>query len=57
LLDAGLGTISEIFDAAPPHRPRGAPAQAWSVACILEAWWRLQGALAAAKRQPAQFAT
>jgi predicted glycogen debranching enzyme len=53
LLDAGLGTISEIFEAAPPHRPRGAPSQAWSVACIIEAWWRLQGALAAAKRQPA----
>ncbi|MGY6275642.1 amylo-alpha-1,6-glucosidase [Methylomonas sp. MgM2] len=42
LLDAGLGTISEIFDADPPHTPRGAPAQAWSVACVLEAWWRLQ---------------
>ena len=42
LLDAGLGTLGEIFDGAPPHRPRGAPAQAWSVACTLEAWWRLQ---------------
>ena len=42
LLDAGLGTVSEIFDGAPPHHPRGAPAQAWSVACILEAWWRLE---------------
>jgi len=42
LFDAGLGTISEIFEAAPPHRPGGAPAQAWSVACILEAWWRLE---------------
>jgi predicted glycogen debranching enzyme len=41
LFDAGLGTISEIFDAAPPHQPGGAPSQAWSVACILEAWWRL----------------
>jgi 4-alpha-glucanotransferase len=41
LLDAGLGTVSEIFDGEPPHRPRGAPAQAWSVACTLEAWWRL----------------
>lgn len=41
LLDAGLGTVSEIFDGAPPHTPRGAPAQAWSVACALEAWWRL----------------
>lgn len=42
LMDVGLGTVSEIFDADPPHHPRGAPAQAWSVACILEAWWRLQ---------------
>lgn len=42
LLDAGLGTVSEIFDGAAPHIPRGAPAQAWSVACVLEAWWRLE---------------
>jgi 4-alpha-glucanotransferase len=42
LNDAALGTVSEIFDGAPPHQPRGAPAQAWSVACTLEAWWRLQ---------------
>ncbi|MDG4555527.1 MAG: amylo-alpha-1,6-glucosidase [Candidatus Competibacter sp.] len=42
LLDAGLGTVSEILDGAPPHVPRGAPAQAWSVACVLEAWWRLE---------------
>ena len=44
LADAGLGTVSEIFDGAPPHRPRGAPSQAWSVACVLEAWWRLERA-------------
>jgi 4-alpha-glucanotransferase len=44
LMDAGLGTVSEIFDGAPPHTPRGAPAQAWSVACTLEAWWRLERA-------------
>ena len=42
LLDAGLGTVSEIFDGAAPHVPRGVPAQAWSVACVLEAWWRLE---------------
>lgn len=42
LFDAGLGTVSEIFDADPPHHPRGAPAQAWSVACVLECWWRLE---------------
>ncbi|HSD60516.1 MAG TPA: amylo-alpha-1,6-glucosidase [Burkholderiales bacterium] len=44
LLDAGLGTVSEIFDGAAPHTPRGAPSQAWSVACTLEAWWRLEKA-------------
>ncbi|PWC40432.1 glycogen debranching protein [Azospirillum sp. TSO22-1] len=42
LSDAALGHVSEIFDGAPPHTPRGAPAQAWSVACVLEAWWRLE---------------
>jgi len=44
LRDAGLGSLSEIFDGDPPHTPRGAPLQAWSVACTLEAWWRLQRA-------------
>jgi glycogen debranching enzyme len=42
LLDGGLGQVSEIFDGDPPHAPRGCPAQAWSVACVLEAWWRLE---------------
>ncbi len=32
LMDAGVGTISEIFDGDAPHRPRGCIAQAWSVA-------------------------
>ena len=44
LCDAALGSVSEIFDGAPPHLPRGAPCQAWSVACTLEAWWRLERA-------------
>ena len=35
LHDAGVGQISEIFDADPPHSPRGCPAQAWSVAEVL----------------------
>ncbi len=38
LLEAGMGSISEIFDAEPPHRPRGCIAQAWSVAEVLRAW-------------------
>ena len=28
---AGLGHVSEIADADPPHTPRGCPFQAWSV--------------------------
>jgi predicted glycogen debranching enzyme len=30
-----LGNLAEIYDAEPPHRPVGAPAQAWSVAELL----------------------
>ena len=30
--EAGLGHVSEIADAEPPHVPRGCPFQAWSVA-------------------------
>jgi predicted glycogen debranching enzyme len=35
LSEAGIGTISEIFDGEAPHRPRGCIAQAWGVAEIL----------------------
>ncbi|MDE3196510.1 MAG: glycogen debranching enzyme N-terminal domain-containing protein [Acidobacteriota bacterium] len=35
LREAGLGSISEIFDAAEPHTPRGCIAQAWSVSELL----------------------
>ncbi len=31
LATAGLGHVSEIADAEPPHTPRGCPFQAWSV--------------------------
>ncbi len=37
LYDNGVGTISEIFDAEPPHTGRGCIAQAWSVAEVLRA--------------------
>jgi predicted glycogen debranching enzyme len=37
LAEAGIGTISEIFDAEPPHVARGCIAQAWSVAEALRA--------------------
>jgi predicted glycogen debranching enzyme len=35
LSEAGLGSISEIFDAEPPFVPRGCIAQAWGVAEVL----------------------
>jgi predicted glycogen debranching enzyme len=38
LFDGGLGTISELADATGPFAPRGAIAQAWSVAELLRAW-------------------
>jgi glycogen debranching enzyme len=31
----GIGTVSEIYDGDPPHTPRGAVSQAWSVAELL----------------------
>jgi glycogen debranching enzyme len=34
---AGLGHISEIADAEPPHRPGGCPFQAWSLGELLRA--------------------
>jgi len=40
--DAGLGSISEIFDGDPPHTPRGCIAQAWSVAEVLRALLMVQ---------------
>jgi predicted glycogen debranching enzyme len=35
LAEAGVGTVSEVFDAEPPFTPRGCIAQAWSVAEVL----------------------
>ncbi|MFL5759639.1 MAG: amylo-alpha-1,6-glucosidase [Thermomicrobiales bacterium] len=35
LRDAGLGSVSEIFEGDPPHLPRGCVAQAWGVAEVL----------------------
>jgi len=43
LTDAGLGSVSEIFDADPPFTPRGCPWQAWSVAEFLRAWRSVTG--------------
>ncbi|MDQ3820874.1 MAG: glycogen debranching protein, partial [Acidobacteriota bacterium] len=44
LSEAGLGQVSEIFDADPPHTPRGCIAQAWSVAEILRAMKEMMNA-------------
>jgi predicted glycogen debranching enzyme len=40
--DAGIGTISEIFDADEPYTSRGCVAQAWSVAEVLRAWLKTE---------------
>ncbi|MBI2185742.1 MAG: glycogen debranching enzyme family protein [Acidobacteria bacterium] len=36
--EAGLGTLSEIFDAEEPYTARGCIAQAWSLAEVLRTW-------------------
>ena len=38
VFEAGLGTVSEIFDGDSPHVPRGCIAQAWSIAEPLRAY-------------------
>jgi glycogen debranching enzyme len=43
LREAGLGTISEIFDGDLPHTPRGCIAQAWSVAELLRIAQKMEG--------------
>lgn len=35
ITEHGLGSVAEVFDGDPPHRPAGCPAQAWSVAEVL----------------------
>jgi len=41
--EAGVGTLSEIFDADEPYTARGCIAQAWSVAEVLRAWLLTEG--------------
>ncbi|HEV8472533.1 MAG TPA: amylo-alpha-1,6-glucosidase [Methylomirabilota bacterium] len=43
LSEAGVGSISEIFDAEAPFTPRGCIAQAWSVAEVLRGWLKCCG--------------
>ena len=42
LRDYGVGSVAEIFDAAPPFRPNGTIAQAWSVAELLRSLKRME---------------
>jgi predicted glycogen debranching enzyme len=42
LTEAGISTISEIHDGDPPHSPRGAISQAWSVGEILRIFTLLE---------------
>jgi predicted glycogen debranching enzyme len=42
LFEAGISTISEIFDGDPPHAPRGAISQAWSVGEVLRIYTILE---------------
>lgn len=42
LYSYGWGTLAEIYDGDAPHAPRGAPAQAWSVAEALRIAFHLQ---------------
>lgn len=37
IIEHGVGTVSELYDGDPPHRPSGAISQAWSVAELLRA--------------------
>ena len=54
LLEAGLGTVSEIFDGDAPHAPRGCTAQAWSVGEALRVW---RETVAPAKKKPYKVVT
>ncbi|NQZ67774.1 MAG: glycogen debranching protein, partial [Lentisphaeria bacterium] len=42
---ACVGAISEIFNADPPHSPKGAFAQAWGLAEVIRTWNMIKGAV------------
>jgi glycogen debranching enzyme len=52
--EAGIGSVSEIFDGDPPHTPRGCIAQAWSVAELLRVALRLDERSGGSRRGPAR---
>jgi predicted glycogen debranching enzyme len=51
LAEAGVGSLSEVFDGDPPHAPGGCIARAWSVAEVLRAY--VEDVLPATKEEPA----
>jgi glycogen debranching enzyme len=42
LVEAGIGSVSEVFDGDAPHRPGGCIAQAWSVAELIRLYTLLE---------------
>lgn len=52
LTEACVGSMSEIFDAEAPYRPRGCVAQAWSVAEALRAWVKVHARDVASSAAP-----
>ena len=53
---AGLGHVSEIADAEPPHAPRGCPFQAWSVGEYLRLEREVLAPAEAARKAPGRHA-
>jgi predicted glycogen debranching enzyme len=50
--EAGIGSLSEVFDGEAPHSPRGCIARAWSVAEVLRAYLEDVQAPARKRRRP-----
>jgi predicted glycogen debranching enzyme len=42
MTEHGIGTISEVYDGDPPHKPGGAISQAWSIAELLRINWLIR---------------
>ena len=42
LYEAGIDSVSEVFDGDAPHRPGGCTAQAWSAAELIRLFTLLQ---------------
>jgi len=52
--EMGAGTLPEVADGDPPHRPRGCFAQAWTVAETLRVWHLLEEKRAKPKKKTAR---